>query len=63
MSRYKKIKDFPDDLDTLSMPELMRWLDYWQTKKKYLGTLPAKSVEKTIHSIEKAISRKQSEAL
>lgn len=62
MSRFKDIQEYPDDLNTLSIAELEKWLTYWKTRKEHLGKLPTKNVEKTIHKIEKAINNKRNES-
>lgn len=42
MSRFKKLKDWPDKLKTMTVIDLQRERSYWQTRIRYLGHPQAK---------------------
>ena len=56
MSRFKRIRDWPDCLKQLSDADLGRELYYWQSQIRYLGHPQArKGAAKRVRDVEREI--------
>ncbi len=63
MSRFKRLRDLPDDLSELTVVQLERELRYWkgraQTAASYANSVVRKLLTKRVHEMERLLEQKR----
>lgn len=58
MSRFKKLQEFEEHFDKLSVEELDRWKKYWTQHADGLQPKIRKQAMKRVYDIDKAIQKR-----
>jgi len=59
MTRFARLKDWPEKLETMTLDELQRERRYWQTQSELLGHREArKSSLDRVREIDKVVARR-----
>lgn len=61
MGNFKELEEFESRLETMDVPELRHWRDYWIQHAQHLRPNVKQIAMKRVHKIDKAIHQRLSE--